>query len=237
MADGGGGGGGGAGLGKGAWDCDAGKAIPPEAEAAVFEEASRARARRGGSPSTSAAGRPRPAFRALIFFPPPSPPLSGQNQQQIATMDMPFEGIPTVPPPKDRDRVAFFAGGCRYLVSAKPGDTVAAVKGRLFAGGIARAYPPGEVAKAEDLELYYACVRMDEPGATLGDYRVPAVRVWRRRRVGKRSGDAAGTRARWPRARRCSRPRFHPPYPPPPPPPPPHAFPPLHHTHNRAARP
>jgi hypothetical protein len=41
MADGGvGGGGGGASLGKGAWDCDAGKAIPPEAEAAVFEEVS-----------------------------------------------------------------------------------------------------------------------------------------------------------------------------------------------------
>lgn len=39
MADaGGGGGGGGASLGKGAWDCDTGKAIPPEAEAAVFEE-------------------------------------------------------------------------------------------------------------------------------------------------------------------------------------------------------
>ena len=37
---GGGGGGGGAGLGKGAWDCDTGKAIPPEAEAAVFEEVS-----------------------------------------------------------------------------------------------------------------------------------------------------------------------------------------------------
>lgn len=91
-------------------------------------------------------------------------------------MDMPFEGIPTVPPPKDRDHMAFFAGGCRYLVSAKPSDSVAEVKRRLFAGGIARAYP-GEVGRAEDLELYYACVRMEEAGAKLEDYRVPPVRI------------------------------------------------------------
>jgi len=93
-------------------------------------------------------------------------------------MDMPFEGIPTVPPPKDRQRLAFFAGGCRYLVSAAPDETVAAVKAKLFSGGIARAYPPGEVAAPGDIELYYACVRMEEGGARLEDYRVPAV-SWR----------------------------------------------------------
>lgn len=114
-------------------------------------------------------------------------------------MDMPFEGIPTVPPPKDRDRVAFFAGGCRYLVSAKPADTVADVKRRLFDGGIARAYPPGEVAKAEDLELYYACVRMDEPGARLEDYRVPAVRVVTKLHRGAGAG-ARPSRSRYPPA-------------------------------------
>jgi hypothetical protein len=97
-----------------------------------------------------------------------------KQKQQIATMDMPFEGIPTVPPPKDRARLAFFAGGCRYLVTAAPSETVASVKEKLFAGGIARAYP-GEIEKAGDIELYYACVRMEEGGATLGDYRVPAV--------------------------------------------------------------
>lgn len=89
-------------------------------------------------------------------------------------MDMPFEGIPTVPPPKDRDRLAFFAGGCRYLVTATPTETVAAVKNKLFQGGIARACP-GEVDGPEDIELYYACVRMEESGARLEDYRVPAV--------------------------------------------------------------
>lgn len=30
-------------------------------------------------------------------------------------MDFPFEGIPTVPPRKDMDHLAFFCGGCRWV--------------------------------------------------------------------------------------------------------------------------
>ena len=33
--------------------------------------------------------------------------------EEIATMEFPFEGIPTVPPRKDMDHLAFFCGGCR----------------------------------------------------------------------------------------------------------------------------
>lgn len=47
--------------------------------------------------------------------------------EEIATMDFPFEGIPTVPPRKDMDHFAFFCGGCRYRVSGKPDWTVAKV--------------------------------------------------------------------------------------------------------------
>ncbi len=32
----------------------------------------------------------------------------------IATMEFPFEGIPTVPPRKDMDHMAFFCSGCRW---------------------------------------------------------------------------------------------------------------------------
>jgi 2,3-diphosphopglycerate-independent phosphoglycerate mutase len=189
MAD-GGGGGGGAGLGKGAWDCDAGKAIPPEAEAAVFEEVrldtyhKSAREEEEGTRTSKSAAARLPLPVPANSTPLKTPQKTLEKNPKIATMDMPFEGIPTVPPPKDRDHMAFFAGGCRYLVSAKPGDSVSAVKRRLFEGGIARAYP-GEVEKAEDLELYYACVRMEEEGAKLEDYRVPAVRVF----GGRRGGD------------------------------------------------
>ncbi len=35
-------------------------------------------------------------------------------------MDYPYEGIPTVPPRKDMDHMAFFSGGCRYRVTAYP---------------------------------------------------------------------------------------------------------------------
>ena len=34
--------------------------------------------------------------------------------EEIATMEFPFEGIPTVPPRKDMDHFAFFCDGCRY---------------------------------------------------------------------------------------------------------------------------
>jgi hypothetical protein len=34
--------------------------------------------------------------------------------EEIATMEFPFEGIPTVPPRKDMEHFAFFCDGCRY---------------------------------------------------------------------------------------------------------------------------
>ncbi len=47
--------------------------------------------------------------------------------EEIATMEYPFEGIPTVPPRKDVDHMAFFCNGCRYRVTAHPDWTVAKV--------------------------------------------------------------------------------------------------------------
>ena len=48
--------------------------------------------------------------------PPPPPPLCAQADvfEEIATMDFPFEGIPTIPPRKDMEHFAFFCDGCRY---------------------------------------------------------------------------------------------------------------------------
>lgn len=40
--------------------------------------------------------------------------------EEIATMDYPYEGIPTIPPRKDMDHMAFFCSGCRYRVTAYP---------------------------------------------------------------------------------------------------------------------
>ncbi|KAL4432226.1 hypothetical protein ABPG77_005988 [Micractinium sp. CCAP 211/92] len=98
--------------------------------------------------------------------------------EEIATMDFPFEGIPTVPPRKDMDHMAFFCGSCRYRVTAYPDWPVERVKQALFKGGITRANKPEGVRntpgiqKWEDLELIYAGQRMAN-GRTLADYHVP----------------------------------------------------------------
>ena len=34
--------------------------------------------------------------------------------EEIATLEFQFEGIPTVPPRKDMEHLAFFCDGCRY---------------------------------------------------------------------------------------------------------------------------
>jgi hypothetical protein len=47
--------------------------------------------------------------------------------EELATMDHPFEGIPTIPPRKDTAHMAFYCNGCRYRVSATPDMTVAEV--------------------------------------------------------------------------------------------------------------
>jgi hypothetical protein len=47
--------------------------------------------------------------------------------EEIATMDYPFEGIPTIPPRKNTTHMAAFCNGCRYRVTANPDMTVAEV--------------------------------------------------------------------------------------------------------------
>ena len=62
--------------------------------------------------------------------------------EEIATMDFPFEGIPTVPPRKDMDHLAFFCGGCRYRVTAYPDWTAARVRmGRRGVCGFTQSTP------------------------------------------------------------------------------------------------
>lgn len=51
--------------------------------------------------------------------------------EEIANMDHPFEGIPTVPPRKDMDHFAFFCNGCRYRVTGLPQWTAAKVGIRM----------------------------------------------------------------------------------------------------------
>ena len=62
-------------LGKGAWDCDTREEIPPEKEV-----------------SESDLNLIDGDLQAVVF-------------EEIATMDFPFEGIPTVPPRKDVDHM------------------------------------------------------------------------------------------------------------------------------------
>ena len=102
-------------------------------------------------------------------------------------MDIPFEGIPTVPPPSLAGpafaalaaRMAFYCNGKRYIVTASPDMLVREVKSRLFAGGIARANRPAGVSHtpgiraATDLDLVYAGQRMEDD-RPLAEYRVPA---------------------------------------------------------------
>ncbi|EIE18483.1 hypothetical protein COCSUDRAFT_38586 [Coccomyxa subellipsoidea C-169] len=98
--------------------------------------------------------------------------------EEIATMDFPFEGIPTVPPRKDMDHMTFFCGGCRYRVTAYPDWTAAKVKQALWAGGIQRSNKPKDksstpgLQKWEDLALIYAGQIMEDE-RQLKEYSVP----------------------------------------------------------------
>ena len=79
-------------LGKGAWDCDTGRIIPPEME--VSHEFLR-------EPKhlyvTAILGDDRGIISKTSE--------QAQEFEEIATMDYPFEGIPTIPPRKDMDRM------------------------------------------------------------------------------------------------------------------------------------
>ncbi|KAG2434818.1 hypothetical protein HXX76_007703 [Chlamydomonas incerta] len=99
--------------------------------------------------------------------------------EEIATMELPFEGIPTVPPRKDRDHMVFFCGGCRYRVTAAPDWSVGRVKQALWAGGIARSNKPPErratpgLQRWEDLALIYAGQLLDDNDKPMAEYHVP----------------------------------------------------------------
>ncbi|KAK9868786.1 hypothetical protein WJX84_008270 [Apatococcus fuscideae] len=98
--------------------------------------------------------------------------------EEIATMEFPFEGIPTVPPRKDMDHMTFFCGGCRYRLTAYPDWTSAKVKQALWNGGIARSNKPAHkmhtpgLKSWEDLTLIYAAQAMEDH-KQLKDYHVP----------------------------------------------------------------
>ena len=86
-------------LGKGAWDCDANREIPPEKEVQTVPQAAVTRMSCRES-YVVASHRNAGCAKAEVF-------------EEIATMDFPFEGIPTVPPRKDMDHMV--GPACRHL--------------------------------------------------------------------------------------------------------------------------
>jgi hypothetical protein len=103
--------------------------------------------------------------------------------EEVATMEFPFEGIPTVPPRKDMDHMAFFCNGCRYRVSAFPNWPVAKVRRRLQRGpqGAPPARPAGDVCTAgRSLQVKQALfnggiARANKPD---GVRNTPGIRQW-----------------------------------------------------------
>jgi len=96
--------------------------------------------------------------------------------EEIATMDFPYEGIPTIPPRKNMTHMAFFCNGCRYRVEAYPDWTGKQVAEALWRGGIERANNPHGntpgMKKPEDIALIYAGQVMQHD-KTLEEYNVP----------------------------------------------------------------
>jgi len=96
--------------------------------------------------------------------------------EEIATMEFPYEGIPTIPPRKDMTHMAFFCNGCRYRVEAYPDWTAQQVSEALWRGGIVRANNPHGntpgMRGPEDIALIYAGQTM-EPAKKLEEYHVP----------------------------------------------------------------
>ena len=129
------------------------------------------RAQQGGGPVSLGKGAWDCDNNCLI-----PPEKEAEVFEEIATMDFPFEGIPTVPPRKNMTHMAFFCGGCRYRVEAYPDWTVRKVCEALFDGGITRANKPNSntpgIKGPEDLTLIYAGQRMAHD-RKLEDYHVP----------------------------------------------------------------
>ena len=168
---------------KGVWDCDAKCAIPPEVKprppATPPHPAAPRTGPRGAAPDPPP-GRchiPSPPLASGAPRTPPAPQREAEVFEEVATMDLPFEGIPTVPPGKDRARMAFYCGAARYLVTASPEETAAEVKRKLFRGGISNSDSPARhtpgINEWRDLELIYAgqLLENDRP---LRESRVPA---------------------------------------------------------------
>lgn len=97
--------------------------------------------------------------------------------EEIATMDIPFNGLPTIPPRKDNDHLSFFFGGCRYRVKSTVEETVRDTKRRLWNGGLGRGGDMStgarkKVERWEDLALFFAGEAMEDE-KTLSEYGVP----------------------------------------------------------------
>lgn len=110
------------------------------------------------------------------------PSVQAEVFEEIATMDCPFEGIPTVPPRKDMDHMVpaflyvdfasscctvrrkratacckvqvFFCSGCRYRVTAHPIWPVHKVKQALYEGGISRSNKPEDVRNTPGIQRW-----------------------------------------------------------------------------------
>ena len=100
---------GGVSLGKGAWDCDKKCEIAPEKEVGA--------PRQQGEVSTTLHLFALTTGGMCLLA------MQAEEFEEIATMDYPFEGIPTVPPRKDMDRMV---GGPVSLppVSSVPKETL-----------------------------------------------------------------------------------------------------------------
>jgi hypothetical protein len=92
------------------------------------------------------------------------PPKKAEVFEEVATMDHPFEGIPTVPPHKDVAHMAAYCDGCRYRVTCSPDWTAARLKQALWDGGIARANKAqdGEEGATPGIQRWQDIVSVDE---------------------------------------------------------------------------
>ena len=82
-------------LGKGAWDCDVGCAIPPEKEVKDLFLCTIQRL---------ALTHINEVKHLVVDFV-HNKAMQAQEFEELATMEFPFEGIPTVPPRTDMDRL------------------------------------------------------------------------------------------------------------------------------------
>jgi hypothetical protein len=85
-------------------------------------------------------------------------------------MEFPFEGIPTVPPRKDMDHLAFFCGGCRWVAARGQ----AAAWGHRLPGAVANLAGSARINGRCQLA---SVGRQDQPGSAAG---LPSGPPWQR---------------------------------------------------------